>query len=98
MLKNVKYMKANRRIKTYKDILENNSCQSLSDDNEGYSPRITSIAVLHSESYQMFSFSIHLLAERLKIIRDLIFDRYGEIELKMLQDFFDFVSARFVLI
>lgn len=106
MFNNVKYTKANRRMKTYKDILENinngisdlyfihYSCQSLSDDNEGYSPRITSIAVLHSESYQMFSFSIHLVAERLKINRDLIFDRYEEIELKMLQDFFDFVSER----
>ena len=26
------------------------SCESLSDDNEGYSPRITSIAVQHIDS------------------------------------------------
>lgn len=43
------------------------SCQNLSDDNEGYSPRITSIAVLHMISDQMYSFSMHLIAEELKI-------------------------------
>lgn len=70
------------------------SCQSLSDDNEGYSPRITSIAVLHMVSKQMYSFSIHLVAERLGINRDEIFNRYEEIERKMLEDFFTFVEER----
>lgn len=70
------------------------SCQSLSDDNEGYSPRITSIAVLHEKSSQMFSFSIHLVAEKLRISRDEIFQKYEEIELRMLNEFFEFVNER----
>lgn len=54
------------------------SCQNLSDDNEGYSPGITSIAVLHMTSDQMYSFSMHIIAEELKISRGDIFDHYDE--------------------
>ena len=56
------------------------SCQNLGDDNEGYSPRITSIAVLHSLSSQMYSFSIHLVAEELHIQRDEIETNFDKIE------------------
>lgn len=70
------------------------SCQNLSDDNEGYSPRITSVAVLHMSSDQMYSFSIHLIAEELKISREDIFDRYDEIEEIMLRRFFEFAESR----
>lgn len=42
----------------------------------------------------MFSFSIHLIAEKLNINRDEIFDRYEEIEREMLSEFFDFVGQR----
>lgn len=70
------------------------SCQNLSDDNEGYSPRITSIAVLHMKSDQMYSFSIHLEAEELKINRDQIFEKYDQIEERMLKRFFQFAETR----
>lgn len=70
------------------------SCQSLSDENEGYSPRVTSIAVLHHSSSQMYSFSIHLVAEELLIPRLEIEKKYDEIEKRMLEMFFAFVAAR----
>ena len=69
------------------------SCQSLSDDNEGYSPRITSIAVLHHYSDQMNSFSLHLIAEELNILRENIFDSYDKIEEVMLRRFFGFIAS-----
>lgn len=68
------------------------SCQSLNDANEGYSPRITSIAVLHAPSDTMHSFSIHLIAEIEEINREDISDHYDELEAKMLKKFFKFVS------
>ncbi|TBL77887.1 hypothetical protein [Paenibacillus thalictri] len=70
------------------------SCQNLSDDNEGYSPRITSIAVLHLQSKQMYSFSMHLVAEELNIDRESIFEHYDIIEEKMLENFFAFAAER----
>ncbi len=69
------------------------SCQNLSDNNESYSPRITSIAVLHIGSDVMHSFSLHLVAEIMGISRDQIHEHYDEIEKRMLKDFFEFVSA-----
>lgn len=70
------------------------SCQNLSDDNEGYSPRITSIAVLHMASDQMYSFSMHLIAEEIKIKRETILDHYDDIEKVMLKRFFEFAQTR----
>lgn len=69
------------------------SCQNLSDNNENYSPRITSIAVLHIGSNVMHSFSMHLVAETIGIQRNEIHNHYDEIEKIMLQDFYDFVGA-----
>ena len=69
------------------------SCQNLSDSNESYSPRVTSIAVLHIGSDVMHSFSMHLVAETMGIKRDEIRNHYDEIEKRMLQDFYDFVGA-----
>lgn len=73
-------------------LLIHYSCQNLNDNNEGYSPRITSIAVLHMGSSTMHSFSIHLIAETEKISRDQIDDHYDDIETKMLDEFYDFVQ------
>jgi hypothetical protein len=70
------------------------SCQNLGDDNEGYSPRITSIAILHSASSQMYSFSIHIVAEELHIMRDSIEDNFDKIEMEMLDRYFNFISER----
>lgn len=68
------------------------SCQNLNDNNEGFSPRITSIAVLHVGSSTMHSFSIHLIAEIQKISRDDIDRHYDALEAVMLEDFYKFVQ------
>ncbi|WP_323911538.1 hypothetical protein [Aeromonas caviae] len=68
------------------------SCQNLNDNNENYSPRITSIAVLHVGSSTMHSFSIHLIAEIRKIPRDDIDRHYDDLERDMLAQFFSFLS------
>jgi len=70
------------------------SCQSLYDDNEGLSPRITSIAVQHYKSGQVISFSTHAVAEELGIDRDQVERRFDEIELRLLENFFNFVRDR----
>lgn len=70
------------------------SSESLGDGNEGLSPRITSIAVLHVSSWTMHSFSIHLVAERQGVGKDDISSRYDELEGLMLQDFNEFVLGR----
>lgn len=68
------------------------SCENLNDNNENYSPRITSIAVLHVDSVTMHSFSIHLVAEIKGIARDSIHDHYDQLEGEMLNKFFRFVA------
>jgi len=71
------------------------SCQSLGDGNEGLSPRITSIAVLHLASSSMHSFSIHLIAEvrNRNVKREEIHDHYDDLEEQMLIQFYDFVKS-----
>ena len=69
------------------------SCQNLNDNNEGYSPRITSIAVLHIASATMHSFSIHLIAEVKNISQEEIHKHYDELEAVMLEDFYSFVQS-----
>ena len=70
------------------------SCQSLYDDNEGLSPRIAAIAVLHLSSKQMVSFSTHAIAEELKYKREQCAEHADEIEKKLLEDFAKFLSER----
>lgn len=68
------------------------SCENLNDNNEGYSPRITSIAVVHIASDTTHSFSIHLIAEQMEIERDKITEKYNELEKVMLEDFNEFIK------
>lgn len=70
------------------------SCQNLNDSNEGYSPRITSIAVLHLKSSQMSSFSVHTIAEELKINKSEIVDHFDEIEKIIVERFFKFAESK----
>ncbi|MBV9655047.1 MAG: hypothetical protein JOZ42_10845 [Acetobacteraceae bacterium] len=70
------------------------SCQSLYDDNEGLSPRITSIAIVHLATEQTISFSTHSVAEELCIPREAVLDRFDEVERKLLQDFYGFTRDR----
>ena len=68
------------------------SCENLNDNNEGYSPRITSIAIIHVETDTTHSFSIHLVAEQLKIDRNEIKNKYDDIEKVMLEEFNHFIK------
>jgi hypothetical protein len=70
------------------------SCQSLYDDNQDLSPRVTSIAITHYSSEQTLSFSTHAIAEELHISRDEVRNRFDEVERKLLQDFYDFIRDR----
>ena len=70
------------------------SCQSLYDDNEGLSPRITSIVVSHYATEQTISFSTHAIAEELGIERDSVRERFDEIEGRLLSDFYAYVRDR----
>ena len=70
------------------------SCQSLNDDNEGLSPRITSIAVSFLGNSQVVSFSTHAVAEELGISRDDVPDKLDDIERLLLSKFYDFVRDK----
>ena len=70
------------------------SCQSLYDDNEGLSPRITSIVVQHYSTEQAVSFSTHAVAEELGVSRDDVLESFDQIEKKLLEDFYSFVRDR----
>ena len=70
------------------------SCQSLYDDNEALSPRITSIAIAHYATEQTVSFSTHSVAEELRIPREEVRDRFDEVEKKLLTDFYSFIRDR----
>jgi hypothetical protein len=70
------------------------SCQSLYDDNEGLSPRIASIVVMHLSTQQVVSFSTHSIAEQLSITRQDCANRADDIEKKLLSDFSEFMRDR----
>lgn len=70
------------------------SCQNLNDENEGLSPRITSIAVTHFSTEQSVSFSTHAIAEELRIPRDEVRKKFDEVELALLTKFYSFVRDR----
>ncbi len=70
------------------------SCQSLYDDNEALSPRITSIAITHYATEQTVSFSTHSIAEELHIPRDQVLAQFDRVELELLQGFYNFVRDR----
>ncbi len=88
-----------RFIKEAKEHSENfyvihYSCQSLYDDNEALSPRITSITVTHYATEQTVSFSTHSIAEELHIPREAVRDRFDEVERELLRGFYAFIRDR----
>jgi hypothetical protein len=71
------------------------SSQSLYDEGvEGFSPRITSIVVMHYSTRQTVSFALHAVAEQLKIPKDQVESHYDDIERKLLEQFFSFLRDR----
>lgn len=74
-------------------LLIHYSCESFYDIKEGRTPRVTSIAVRYLKSAQTKSFSIHKVAERIKVPIDKIHEHYDELEKEMLKEFFDFANS-----
>ena len=68
------------------------SSESFIDKPDGYSPRISSIAVQNFGTGQTYSFSIHHMAEVEKVSRNEIESHYDQLERKMLDEFFSFVE------
>jgi hypothetical protein len=85
-----------REIKRHPDrfYIIHYSCQSLYDDNERLSPRITSIAAMHLATEQTVSFSTHAIAEELGISRDQVLNRFDDIERDLLSKFAEFIRDR----
>ncbi len=67
------------------------SCENLSDNNDGLSPRITSIVIHHTNGNSTHSFSIHLQAEIKQIAKEEIENHYNDLEKDMLENFYKFV-------
>lgn len=71
------------------------SSQSLYDEGvDGFSPRITSIAVMHYATRQTVSFALHAVAESLNISKDEVESQYNAIESQLLERFFIFLRDR----
>jgi hypothetical protein len=102
-----KYLKGdrmNRTIRNVNDFLKqikdtpeifciiHYSCESLNDENEGMSPRITSIAVLDYVTTQTVSFSIHSIAEKLGISKEEVPLQLDDIEKQLLNDFYSYLN------
>ena len=68
------------------------SCEGFYNINDGYTPRITSIAIYNYDTGQTDSFSIHKKAECLHINFCDIRDHYDELERAMLDDFFKYIK------
>jgi hypothetical protein len=74
-------------------ILIHYSCESFYDRPDGSSPRITSIGVRNLASGQTSSFSIHQMAERKKYAKDILEQKYNELEKMMLDEFYKYIYA-----
>ena len=70
------------------------SCESLNDSNDNISPRVTSISLVHLESFTVHSFAIHLEAEIQRISIDSISQKYDDLEKRMLTKFFRFAEEK----
>lgn len=66
----------------------------MNDENEGLSPRITSIAINHYATGQSVSFSTHSIAEELHFSREQVNENFDAIELELLTQFYSFISTR----
>lgn len=69
------------------------SCESFYEIDDGHTPRVTSIAVMSLGSGQVESFSISKVAEQNHVPLLEIKGAYDSLELKMLDEFFDYVES-----
>ena len=92
----VAYAKAQEalsRIKKHRKncLIIHYACQSLFDDKEGHSPRIANIVVADYDNNQTTSFAIHMMAEKLGIVKGDISENFDAIEKLLLEEFYEFV-------
>lgn len=95
-----RYQDYKNSIKTLKNIDSNKkdylfihySCESFYDKTDGYSPRITSIAIRKVDDGQTELFAIHKIAEIKGISPNEITKHYDELETEMLTRYFDYVT------
>lgn len=92
-----RYRDAKKQIRKLSDddsnvLIIHYSCENFFNDNEGRTPRITSIAVRYLHTGQTKSFSIHKVAEVKKIENSKIVDYYDSLEKEMLKDFYKFLK------
>lgn len=90
------YKHADNILRSIEDLPEkyliiHYSCESFINLG-GKSPKIASISVRQYNNAQTNNFSIHQIAEQLHL--EITDNNYQEIEKKLLDDFFDFVSKR----
>jgi hypothetical protein len=92
----VKHKKFLEKIKTNPEsiFIVHYSCESLNDDKDSLSAKITSISVLHYSTGQTISFSTHAIAEEKDIPREKIKDNFEDIEKELLSRFFKFSGER----
>jgi hypothetical protein len=69
------------------------SCESFYERTDPHSPRITSIAVRNLDSGQTRSLSIHLVAERRRLLGN-IEQHYDALEREMLVEFFKYMEVK----
>jgi hypothetical protein len=83
------------RIRRHRDrcLVIHYACQSLYDDREGLSPRISNIIVKDFTNDQTVSFAAHLTAEKLHISKTEIEDRFDDVERTLLEEFYAFVQS-----
>lgn len=70
------------------------SCESFYNKTDGYSPRITSIAIRKFDDSQTELFAIHKIAEIENISFNEISEQYDKLEKKMLAKYFHFISTK----
>lgn len=68
------------------------SCESFIDKADGYSPRVSSVAIRNLGSGQTYSFSIHIAAELAGIPKDEIANHCDDLERQTLDAMFEFLE------
>lgn len=83
-----------KKIDLYKKdhLIIHYSCESFYGKSDGYSPRVTSIAIKKLDNAQSDLFAIHKIAEIKHISFDKIESYYDELEKEMLKRFYTFVK------
>ncbi len=77
----------------HKVVVVHYSCESFYERPNGFSPRVTSIAVRHFGSEQTKSFGIVLEAEKAGIEAESIESQYDELERRFIEEFYKYITT-----